>query len=694
MINAENGFDLKLKWRFPDSRKYIFALISLAFLILTLYGNSFYCGWHFDDYPNIVNNQNVHLNILSWKEITKAFYDGDSIGRPFAYLSFALNYYFGGTNVFGYHLVNILIHFIASIFLFLFIYQTLKLPILNGKYENNAYAISLLATFFWAVSPVQVNAVTIIVQRMASMAGMFYIMAMYFYLKGRIACERWGKNIYFVLCGITCVFAFGSKENAIILPVIMLIYDILLIQGISWHHIIRKKMIFILFISLLLFLLAVFCIDFSTLFDGYEIRPFTLKDRLLTQPRVVLYYISLLLYPIGFRLTLLHDIEISTSIIQPWTTPTAIIIIFMLIGLALFMSKRKPIISFCILFFFLNHLIEGSFIPLELIFEHRNYIPSMLFFLPIAIFAIYVLDYFAYKKNVQFLPAFLIIFMLAGEGHTTHMRNGVLDNSLKLWYDNVFKSPNLSIVHNNLGKDYVDKGLYLKGVHEFNKAIELDRYMNLNQRGLAYHNIGLFYQYEVKDSDRAYINFKKGLELSSGYYEMWRSIIDIELVRGHLQSAFQYATNALNNWPDNTQLRNQMCVILMVQNKTDNAMKEAYKILMADPDAREPLKILGEAYRRKNNYTGAIRYWGKYIMKVPNDARIQLGLMEMYHETKNEESLSKTIGKIILLKGNKDFKTFIEQIKKENKYALYVPDIDKALSIIRGKLISETPATI
>jgi tetratricopeptide (TPR) repeat protein len=694
MINTENGFDLKIKWRFPDLRKYIFVFISLAFLILTIYGNSFYCDWQFDDYPNIVNNQNVHLNILSWKEITKALYDGDSIQRPFAYLTFALNYYWGGTDVFGYHLVNVLIHFIASIFLFLFVYQTLKLPILKSKYEKSAYAIALLSTFFWAVSPVQVNAVTVIVQRMASMAGMFYIMSMYFYLKGRTAYGRWEKNVYFILCGVTCVFAFGSKENAIILPVIMLIYDILLIQGISWHHIIRKKFIFIFFMSLILFLLAISYINFSTLFDGYEIRPFTLKDRLLTQPRVILYYISLLLYPISSRLTFLHDIEISTSIIQPWTTLAAIILILLLMGLALFLSKRKPIIAFCILFFFMNHLIEGSFIPLELIFEHRNYIPSMLFFLPVAIVAVYVLDYFAYKKIVQLMVVFLIIFMLAAEGHTTHMRNGVLVNSLKLWYDNVFKSPNLSIVHNNLGKEYADKGLSRKAFHEFNKAIVLDRYINMNQRGLAYHNIGLYYQDEMKDLDRAYINLKKGLEMSSGYYEMWRTIIDFELKKGNLRVAYQYATKALKYWPDNSQLRNQMCVILMAQNQTDNAVKEAYKILMAEPDLQEPLKILGEACRRKNNYKDAIRYWEKYVLKVPNDVRMQLALVEMYHETKNEELLSRTIGRVISLKGKKDFKIFIEQIGKEDKYALYIPAVDKMLLIIREKLIDETPANI
>ena len=105
--------------------------------------------------------------------------------RPLSYLTFALNYHIGGGNVFGFHVVNFAIHYLASIFLFLIIYNTLRLPLLNDRYEKNAYAIALLSVFFWATHPIQVTAVTLIVQRMASMAGMFYIMGMYFYLKGR-----------------------------------------------------------------------------------------------------------------------------------------------------------------------------------------------------------------------------------------------------------------------------------------------------------------------------------------------------------------------------------------------------------------------------------------------------------------------------------------------------------------------------
>ena len=127
-------------------------------------------------------------------------FDQERPSRPLSYLSFALNYYFDGMDVFGFHVVNFIIHYLAAVFLFLFIYNTLKLPLLRDKYKNIAYPVALLATFFWAINPVFVTSVTYIVQRMASMAGLFYIMSMYFYLKGRTAQNSTHSISFFILC--------------------------------------------------------------------------------------------------------------------------------------------------------------------------------------------------------------------------------------------------------------------------------------------------------------------------------------------------------------------------------------------------------------------------------------------------------------------------------------------------------------
>ena len=196
-------FSLKSDIYLSECRKKTFVFITLFIIILSIYSNTFKASWHFDDIPNIIENRRLHVTELSWSNIKGAFFAAPrspgELYRPVACLSFALNYFFGKDNVSGYHIVNISIHFLAAIFLFLFIYNTLNLPLLKAKYSSNSYFIALLSTTLWAINPLQTQAITFIVQRMASMAGMFYIISMYFYLKGRTATKNNVKISIFIL---------------------------------------------------------------------------------------------------------------------------------------------------------------------------------------------------------------------------------------------------------------------------------------------------------------------------------------------------------------------------------------------------------------------------------------------------------------------------------------------------------------
>ncbi|TFG90999.1 MAG: hypothetical protein E4H15_06645, partial [Syntrophobacterales bacterium] len=306
MVTSDNGFDLNIGRRFPNGRKYAFAGVTLFLFLIIIYGNSFHCAWQFDDNPNIVENRNIFLKTLDWPAINKTFYapEGGRISRPLSYFTFALNYYFGKLNVVGYHIVNFFIHYLSSVFLFLFIYNTLKHATVRDRYGPSSYGIALLATFFWATSPVQTTAVTYIVQRMASMAGLLYIMAMYFYLKGRTTEGLWRKVLFWGLCALSAASSLAAKENAVMLPVSIWLYDLLLIQGVTREMLIKNvKML----IPVFLFVLSVGLLYtyISTLLAGYTNRPFTLTERLLTEPRIIIFYITLLLYPISSRLTLI-----------------------------------------------------------------------------------------------------------------------------------------------------------------------------------------------------------------------------------------------------------------------------------------------------------------------------------------------------------------------------------------------------
>ena len=258
MLTKENGFTLPINFKFFESPKYLFTFITLFIILISIYSNSFYGEWHFDDFANIVDNPYVKIKSFSWLEIKHCMFGiyQDRLLRPLSYFSFALNYKFGGMDVFWFHVVNFIIHYLTAIFLFLFIYNTLKLPLLREKYSLIAYPVALLSTFFWALNPVWVTSITYVVQRMASMAALFYIMSMYFYLKGRTAHNLTYTISFFILSLIAGFAAVLTKENAVMLPASILLFDLFLIQGVTKENI--KKFSKILFLPLLLILIIGF----------------------------------------------------------------------------------------------------------------------------------------------------------------------------------------------------------------------------------------------------------------------------------------------------------------------------------------------------------------------------------------------------------------------------------------------------
>lgn len=689
MLTKENGFELPFHWKFPDAKNYAFAFISIFIILSIIYSNSFHGAFQFDDIGNIVENKKIFLKTLDWSDISKSFYgvESNTINRPLAYFSFALNYYIDGLNVIGYHIVNFVIHYLTSIFVFLFIYRTLNLPKLRERYEPISYSIALLATILWATSPVQVTAVTYIVQRMASMAGLFYIMSMFFYLKGRTTDQPRLSIFYWGLCIVSALLSVGSKENAVLLPISIWLYDLLLIQGVTRENLIKNLKIFAP-LALIFAAFGFWYIDIGHILSGdaYSNRPFTLVERLLTEPRVVIFYISLLLYPISSRLTLIHDIPLSTSLFHPWSTLPAIALIVFLLAVATYFSKRKPFIAFCIFFFFLNHVIESTFIALELIYEHRNYIPSMFFFAPIAIFILHVIDHFSYKKAIQWGIAALLVFLLAAQGHTVYLRNALFAHPILLWTDNLAKTPTLSRVYNNLGAAYWNLRLHNKAHELYLKAETLNRQTNLTNRGVNLHNLGMYYLNVTGDYEKAQEYFEAAIKTYPGYWRAYHDAAICDMRMGDLAKAGNRLVAALAMWPENTYLRESLALVLLKVGKYDDSIKMARNVLTRDANLDKAMTIIAEAYRRKGNDGLATIYWERFLEKNPNDLEGNIALMELYARQNKKEKFSGIITRLVCLKGSNSWDSFIHQFSKDANISAYTPSPEKITPFVRDCL--------
>ena len=675
-------FNLTPESHLSARRKNVFAILAIIILVLSVYSNTFNASWHFDDDQNIQKNTPLHLNEIKWDKIKGTFFAfpnaAGKLYRPVVCLSLAANYYFGKLNVFGYHVVNISIHIIASIFLFLLIYNTLNLPLLKDKYGTDSYFIAFLATLLWAINPVQTQAVTYIVQRMASMAGMFYIMSMYFYLKGRTSQTNRLKAAHFIMCLTCALFAFGSKENTAMLPFSIFLFDLLLIKGITKENIRKNAWVFLALILIPL-ALAVILKGPSILFDpvtslsAYGNRPFTLMQRLLTEPRIILFYISLLLYPMPIRLSICHDIDISQNLIDPPMTLIAISLIVLVLFVTVIKCKKWPFICYCIMFFFLNHLIEGSVFPLELIFEHRNYIPSMLFFVPIAILLSRGIRHFSYRKTMKLIMISFVVLLIIGIGNSTFLRNFVWKTEGTLWADAVEKAPELIRPHLNLGNFYSSVDMTENAIAEYKTAILKNSSVNKTDKYLNYYNIGLEHQH-MGNYDKALRYYQVTESNYPSHADTHNNKAIILVKKGLLKEAERAFRLAIKYDVNSIIAQRNFALLLLKDNRLDEAIEHLERSYIISPNDAQTLAGLGYAYRATGSNGRAFFLFDKSLHLKNHDPKVRLYLAEIYYRSGRDAQAEKSIEDFIGYAKASDLHKYIEGLspEQEKKHDIWV----------------------
>ncbi|SPD74035.1 conserved membrane hypothetical protein [uncultured Desulfobacterium sp.] len=676
-----NIWNLESESQLSACRRNVFAFSALVILILSVCSNSFNCSWQFDDAGVIVDNKAIHLNKMDWQSIKQTFYASPTksgkIYRPVSCLTLGLNYYLGQLNVFGYHVVNTAIHILAALFLFLFVYHTLNLPLLKPKYGSTAYFIALLSAAFWAVNPLQTESVTYIVQRMTSLAGLFYIMAMYFYLKGRTSHMNLSGMSHYAAFVICSVFAFGSKENAAMLPFSLLFFDLFLIQGMKKEYLKRNFFIFaaliIIPVGLALIMRGPSVLSPKGIINVYETkRPFGPVEHLLTEPRVVLFYLSLLFYPIQQRLSIAHDITVSQSLVNPPTTIIAIIVILAILGLCIRYSRKWPLVCYCILFYFMNHFIEASFFGLELCFEHRNYVPSMLLFVPVTILLVKVIRYYSKKPAMRWMICIFLALLLVGFGNSTFLRNFDYETEGTLWADAIKKAPDLIRPHLNLGVFYFDHKDYDKALSEFSTAQSCHKSSNITDVPTTHYNIGLVYQ-RLGNLDKALEYYNKAASVYTTNADIYNNLGLLYYNMGQWEKAEHNFLEAIGCDNNAIQPYKNMTLVLLKQGKIKEALKYINLAGRQWSDDGGLLGAAGYAYRLDGKWDKAFLFLEKAVKIRPCDPKMHLYLSEIYFKQNKEAKANKEIQKFIQLEKDGDLKGYVIGTAKEEDIEVIKP---------------------
>lgn len=415
-MNLDSKFTRKL----TQSNWTIFLLVcALVFFIYAVGKGGPFIG---DDYPNILDNSGIQFQQFCWEDFSSAWSANTSgpFKRPLASLSFALNYFYAGQQFdpVPFKLTNIGIHIINSFLVFLLSCQLFRAAALDAPVRKLAF----LSALIWAVHPLQLTSVLYVVQRMNSMACMFMLSGFLVFLKGRLQLEK-PAGVLFMVLG--CVLGTGlgvlSKENALLLPLLIFVSEVTLLPPVPIAP--RSKVYsyyLVTVISPVLFGAAYLLTHPEYVLGGYLTREFTLAERLMSEARILFYYLGLLFYPDNTQLSLAHDdFVLSKGLLQPIETVLAIAGIALLIVITIYNTcqKKARFLSFAILWFFVGHAMESTIFPLELIYEHRNYLPSIGIVLALVALLHEVLTKYISNGLLNALYA-CIIFSLALATHT------------------------------------------------------------------------------------------------------------------------------------------------------------------------------------------------------------------------------------------------------------------------------------
>ena len=427
------------------NRVWQFLLIFL--LILVAYSHTLDVPFYYDDNSSLRNNpaiQGLHFDRL-WAQYSARF-----IG----YFTFALNYTIHGYNVGGYHLFNIVIHLLNAFLVFQLASLLLRTPMLSSNADDHLKKwLPFSAAILFALHPLQIQAVTYIVQRLASMAAFFYLASITAYLGFRLAEKNLSRCLFAGMAVGTFILGFLTKQNVLTAPLIWALLEIVCFP------VTRIKLAAAAAAALVLpvlgFLLAPLLVGQPLLeFVDTQTRETTLFSRLdyfLVQMHVLLDYLIKFAVPLNLTLNYEYSVPAAISDVPTLfkTVTHAALIIFAAASI-----RKIPWIAFGILFYYIAHLVESSFIPIrDFGFDHRTYIPNTGLCLAIGWLFLTLSDRYFYRYKFQ--TAILLVILLT---MVTWQRNNLWRDPIAFFNHEAKVLDDSFRVHCILGQAYYEVG--------------------------------------------------------------------------------------------------------------------------------------------------------------------------------------------------------------------------------------------
>jgi tetratricopeptide (TPR) repeat protein len=591
----------------------LLAALLLGLALLAAYANAFRVPFLFDDPSSIADNPTLR----SWR--TAFLPPSDSgvtvSGRPLLNATFALNWALGRDNVTGYHVVNLLIHFLAALTLFGLTRRTLLLPSLSQHSALNsqlspasasAAPLALSVSALWALHPLQTESVTYIVQRAESLVGLCYLLTLYCFVRSidtPASARRWQ-----FLSVLSCLAGMASKEVMASAPLIVLLFDRTFVSGAfaaSWRS--HKKLHLALAAT---WLLLAACI-LSTSNRGGTVglgSGMSSWHYFLTQCQALVHYLRLAVWPHPLVL------DYGTTTISRFTTVAPQFFALLALGFAtLWALWKKPVPGFLGAVFFAVLAPTSSFVPVitQTMAEHRMYLALA----PLVLLAAFATHRLLQNRALPLFAVIALAFVI-----TTALRNHDYRTAESIWHDTREKAPLNPRSFTNLAKFHIDQKNYPAAFDLLNRALELDPRDANAWVDLA--NILLFQNRPAEGFARYEHALSLAPRLFDAHYNYGKALLE----HRRIDEALAHIQTALEIKPSSTDARHNLGNALAAARRPAEAIAAYEQVLASTPGAIDTRNNLAATLLTLGRAAEAVPLLEENIRLAPNDAPTHLTL--------------------------------------------------------------------
>jgi tetratricopeptide (TPR) repeat protein len=593
------------------------ALLVLAGLLA--WSNSFQGELIFDDIPCIEENPTIR-DLWSLPTVLSPPGQGVTVqGRPILNLSLAINYALGGTSTWGYHVFNLAIHLAAGMTLLGVVRRTLLLESFQGRFTRAATGLALAVALIWTLHPLQTESVTYVIQRAESLAGLWYFLTLYCFIRGLAGPRRRGWQVAAV---VACALGMATKEVLVSTPLIVLLYDRVFVSP-SFAVAIKRRWPVFAGLAATWLLLAYLVIGAQgrggTAGLGGEV---TTWQYLLTQGEAIPMYLKLCFWPSPLVLDY-------GKYLAPvgWHSLAGGGVVLLLLAATLASFRRWPWVGFLGVWFFATLAPTSSFVPVvtQTMAEHRMYLPLA----AVAVLVVFTAQalWLRWRGGTRQrkpaiasstdMPAGLVVLgtaIVIVLGSLTWARNRDYRTELAIYQDTVRKRPDNPRAHNSVGQVLLDQGDIAGAIEAFDRSIALETDARaITGRGNALKQLGNL-EAALADYDRAIANDPQ-------FHSAWfnRGVLLAEM--GQIDQALADYTQAIELRPESPKPYHNRAALFSQMGRLDDALADYARAIELEPGNADAWYSRGTLWARMNRPAEAIADLTRAIELDPESSR-------------------------------------------------------------------------